>query len=174
MTRWLRLTLLLGVPLLLGPALTPRKASAKRLSKADRVGPLTSGAESIPTRERQIQASVDELRAKLSIAEPVSVALVPSNRLVVSVERERDRSAGFALKLEDHFVAQLSDAELYAVLAHELGHVWIFTHHPFLQTEEQANEIALKVVERQTLSDVYDKVWARVGEKGSIQYLPVD
>ena len=31
---------------------------------------------------------------------------------------------------------------------HELGHVWIFTHHPYLQTEQLANRIAMRLVSR--------------------------
>ena len=62
--------------------------------------------------------------------------------------------------------------EIDAVVAHELGHVWIFTHHPFLHTEELANQIAMQVVPQDTLAAVYDKVWKRVGRKGDLVYLP--
>ena len=58
--------------------------------------------------------------------------------------------------------------ELRAVVAHELGHVWIFTHHPYLQTERLANSIAMRVVSRQNLEKIYDKVWQRGGTKGDI------
>ena len=66
----------------------------------------------------------------------------------------------------------MSDDELAAVIAHELGHVWIFTHHPYLQTEELANQIALRVVTRISLDSVYQKVWAHTGAKGTLAYLP--
>jgi hypothetical protein len=52
--------------------------------------------------------------------------------------------------------------------------VWIFTHHPFLQTEELANQIAMQVVPRDTLAAVYDKVWKRVGRQGGLVYLPAE
>ena len=151
-----------------------RKVSAKRLSRAERSSPAVPGVEPLPVRERRLQTVIDGMRERLAIIDTVSVTLVPSNRLVVSVERHRDRAAGFVLSMEDGFVAQLSDAELEAVVAHELGHVWISTHHPYLQTEEGANEIALRVIDRRTLSEVYEKVWARVGERGSLRYLPVE
>jgi len=57
---------------------------------------------------------------------------------------------------------------LSASIAHELGHVWIFTHHPYLQTELLANQIALKVVTREELERVYEKVWKDKG-KGDLK-----
>ena len=174
MARWLRVTLLLGVPMLFGPFVVQRKVSAKRVPKSERASPAVPGGEPLPAKESRLQTVVDTIRERLAIAEAVSVTLVPSNRLIVSVERHRDRAAGFVMSMEDTFVAQLSDVELEAVIAHELGHVWIYTHHPYLQTEEGANEVALKVVDRQTLTDVYEKVWSRIGERGSLRYLPVE
>ena len=70
--------------------------------------------------------------------------------LVVAVAPLPGR-ASFRMSLEATFVNDLTDEELDAVMAHELGHVWIFTHHPFLQTEQLANQIAMRVVSRQTL-----------------------
>jgi predicted Zn-dependent protease len=70
--------------------------------------------------------------------------------------------------VESGFVDALEPSELKAVIAHELGHVWIFTHHPFLQTEQLANEIAMRVVSRESLETVYDKVWKRSGVKGDL------
>jgi hypothetical protein len=54
------------------------------------------------------------------------------------------------------------------VVAHELGHVWIFTHHPYLQTERLADTVAMRVVSRKSLDRVYAKVWERGGAKGSL------
>jgi hypothetical protein len=101
--------------------------------------------------------------ARLGIAEPVHVSLVPTNRLLMSVEPAEHE---FELSVEDGFVDSLNDAELSAAVAHELGHVWIFTHHPFLQTEQLANEVAMRLVSRQVLARLYDKVWKRAGVKG--------
>ena len=62
----------------------------------------------------------------------------------------------------------LSDDELLAAVAHELGHVWIFTHHPYLQTEQLANDIAMRLVSRDALAQMYERVWSRRGTKGDL------
>lgn len=115
----------------------------------------------------KIQTVVDELLAELSIPDQVSVVLVPQNPLLVSVEASSDDDV-FRLSLEDGFLDALTQEELRAVVAHELGHVWIFTHHPYLQTEKLANEVAMRVVSRDTLQRVYGKVWERTGAKGDM------
>jgi len=123
-------------------------------------------------REKRLQDVVDDLKGRLKIPDRVAVAIVPVNKLVVSVERAKNREGGFTLSIEDGFVQRLSDAEVSAVVAHELGHVWIYTHHPFLQTEELANEVAMRVVSRDVLESLYSKVWERTGTKGTLTYLP--
>lgn len=115
----------------------------------------------------RIQALVDEMRNALALEHQVAVALVPSNPMLVSVEAHPSNGA-FLLSLEDGFVGLLNDDELRAVVAHELGHVWIFTHHPYLQTEQLANRIAMRVVSRDSLERVYGKVWERNGSKGDL------
>ena len=113
-------------------------------------------------RER-IQQVVDELRAGLAIAPAVNVSIVPSNPKLFSVAPVEHQPETFLLSVEEDFAQGLSATELRAALAHELGHVWIFTHFPFLQTEELANDIASRVVSRESLAPLYDKVWKRVG-----------
>ena len=66
------------------------------------------------------------------------------------------------------YLELLSEAEVEAALAHELGHVWIYTHHPYLQTEQLANRIAMRTISRESLASVYQKVWQRLGEKGDL------
>jgi hypothetical protein len=100
------------------------------------------------------------------------VSIVEHNPLVVSVERAKDAARGFSLAIDRDFLDGLTTDEIDAVIAHELGHVWIFTHHPYLQTEELANQIAMHIVAQDTLAAVYDKVWKRVGRKGDLVYLP--
>ena len=116
------------------------------------------------TLDARIQGLVDDLRAQLSIPQTVTVSLVAKNPLMASVESAKGHDA-FVLSLESAFVDELSEDELRAVVAHELGHVSIFTHHPYLQTERLANQIAMRLVSRETLEKVYDKVW-RDGVKG--------
>src|SRR5262249_34380684 len=64
------------------------------------------------------------------------------------------------------FLLMLNDDELRAALAHELGHVWIYTHHPFLQTERLANVIGERVADRTAFEQVYSKLWAYEGTSG--------
>jgi len=110
----------------------------------------------------------DHLREKLQIMERVEVTLVDHNPLVLSVETRSGRSGPFTISIDRDFVASLSPEELEAAIAHELGHVWIYTHHPYLQTERLANDIALRVVSRSMLQPVYEKVWKRTGIKGNL------
>jgi Peptidase family M48 len=118
--------------------------------------------------ERKLQSVVDELKSKILIAPAVVVSIVPSNALMMSVEAPEDSKQAFSLTIDASFLETLSDDEIEAAIAHELGHVWIFTHHPFLQTEELANQIAMRAVSRASLERVYAKVWQRGGTKGDL------
>jgi Peptidase family M48 len=115
-----------------------------------------------------VQETVDDLRIALSIPNEVSVQFVEANPLLVSVEVQKERQHAFVLLVERRFLDQLEEEDLRAVLAHELGHVWIYTHHPFLQTERGANDIAMRVVRRDSLLKVYEKVWQATGIKGDL------
>ncbi len=169
----LRASCLVGLPLLLLPALLPRKIHAKRLSRAP-VSTGTSLRATVLTLGDRVQRMVDELKARLEIESSVRVSIVPDNALLFSVRRFGSGEDAFSLSVDQAFADGLSDNELRGIVAHELGHVWIFTHHPFLQTEELANQIALRVVARDVLNGVYTKVWQRTGSKGALVYLPVD
>jgi hypothetical protein len=132
-------------------------------------GAHAQGASDDSPQLRRVQRLADQLRAQLAIVEPVQVTIVPTNRLLMSVEPvENGSSRDFRLNVEEEFVQGLSDADLLAAVAHELGHVWIFTHHPFLQTEQLANDIAMRLVSRDALAQLYDRVWSRRGTKGDI------
>ena len=115
---------------------------------------------------------MNKLKIRMAISDMVVVSIVEHNQLVVSVERAKDGTNAFSLSIDRDFLDGLTADEIAAVVAHELGHVWIFTHHPFLHTEELANQIAMQVVPQDTLAAVYDKVWKRVGRKGDLVYLP--
>jgi hypothetical protein len=136
------------------------------------VSKLAGPSDAVIASTRRVQLVADDLKKRLSIPQEVVVAVVPQDALLVSVERRREQPGAFTLSFERDFLEGLSEGELTAVVAHELGHVWIFTHFPYLQTEELANEVALRVVSRDTLQTVYDKVWQRTGVKGALAYLP--
>lgn len=109
-----------------------------------------------------LQRVLDSLRARLAIPQTVLVSIVDANPKIVSVA-PASAVRPFTVEIESSFVASLSDEELAAALAHELGHVWVSTHHPFLQTERLANDVAMRVVTRESLARVYRKMWARIG-----------
>jgi hypothetical protein len=122
---------------------------------------------------RRLQRIVDAIREDLAIAHPVAVELVAHNPLKASVGPVKGSPGTFRLSIARDFLEQLTDEELRAVVAHELGHVWIYTNHPYLQTEQLANKIALRVVSRESLEKVYGKVWAAdAGGAGSLPRFP--
>jgi hypothetical protein len=116
----------------------------------------------------RIQIVVDRLRDRLGIRESVYVSIQPRVALIVSVEAPVDHGTPFRLAIEDSFLSRLSGEELDAAMAHELGHVWVFTHYPYLQTEKLANQIAMRVVTRDSLVSVYHKLWEHGGTKGDL------
>jgi hypothetical protein len=78
---------------------------------------------------------------------------------------------GYLISFDREFLQSLTDEEVLAAIAHELGHVWIYSHHPYLQTESLANEIALRVVDRQSMIKIYARLWAHTGVAGNIDDL---
>jgi hypothetical protein len=115
-----------------------------------------------------LQDLTDDLRGRLQITERVHVTLVDHNPLVMSVETLGGRTGPFVISVDRAFIFELNQEEIEAALAHELGHVWIYTHHPYQQTERLANDIAMRVVRRAAFEPVYEKVWARTGIKGNL------
>ena len=115
-----------------------------------------------------LQELTDDLRSRLQIAEQVHVSLVDHNPLVMSVETLSGRTGPFVITVDRKFIGELSKEETEAALAHELGHVWIYTHHPYLQTERLANDIAMRVINREAFEPVYRKVWQRTGIAGNL------
>jgi hypothetical protein len=127
-----------------------------------------------PRDAKWIQRIVDDFRLQLGLQQKVDVAIVPKNALLTSVEPTDDHATAFILSIEESFLVGLTDNELRGVVAHELGHVWIFTHHPYLQTEGLANEIARRLVPRDNLVQVYEKLWQRQGTTGDLARLVGD
>jgi hypothetical protein len=125
-----------------------------------------------PQSERKIRGLVDQTRKRLQLPQKVSVEIVAKNPLKASVEPVRTGKTPFKFSIERAFLAQLTEDELKAVIAHELGHVWIYTHHPYLQTELLANKIALRVTTIEMLVRVYGKVWTDETLAGNLPRLP--
>jgi hypothetical protein len=132
---------------------------------------LSSAAEPAPASraaEEKLQFLVSSLSTRLSISVSVVVAIVPTDPLMMSLKPPAGPAHPFLLSVDAAFLDQLTDDELEAAIAHELGHLWVYTHHPYLQTEELANQIAMRVVSRESLERVYGKVWERLGTKGDL------
>jgi hypothetical protein len=119
---------------------------------------------------RRITEILDGLKQQLGIEQPVQVKIVQNNRLAFSVE-PADHNHDFILSVDSRFLGQLDDQDLAAALAHELGHIWIYTHHPFLHTEALANEIAMRVIPRDSLKTLYGKLWDFEGSHGDYEEL---
>lgn len=128
--------------------------------------PLVDETPSAVKQMRKAQTLIDEMRAAIGIAPEVQVVVVAYHPLVFSVEPMNSTREQFVLSVELGFLIGLEDDELRAALAHELGHVWIFTHHPFLQTERLANNIARPLADRASFERVYRKLWAYEGSPG--------
>jgi predicted Zn-dependent protease len=131
-----------------------------------------AAAEDVPVTAEadllRIQRVVDDLRVRLDIPDAVRVAISPDVPLVFAVEAPGNGSQMFRLTIDIRFLVRLTTDELRAALAHELGHVWVFTHHPYLQTEGLANQIAMRVVSRESLADMYRKLWEYSGTTGDL------
>jgi hypothetical protein len=117
-------------------------------------------------RARRAQEFVDQLRSALAIRNEIQIAVVVYHPLVFSVQPLDTDKNRFLLTMEVGFLLMLNDDELRAAIAHELGHVWIYTHHPFLQTERMANVIGQRVVDRQSFEKTYSKLWMYEGSSG--------
>ena len=72
----------------------------------------------------------------------MEVTINERNDKMVSSEPIPGRAHGYRISFDRQFLETLDDNEMQAAIAHEPGHVWILSHHPFLQTEELVNEIA--------------------------------
>lgn len=118
--------------------------------------------------EREINRKVQRLAGPLGIEQQVTISIGNGNSRLVSVEQVAREPVLFRISFEEEFLYMLDAGDLSAAIAHELGHIWIFTHFPYLQTESLANQHALKVVSREDLDGVYEKVrrWKRGNPAG--------
>ncbi len=134
-------------------------------------------AEEKPTPEQMIRSSQDivaDLESHLQMPEHIEVCIVSVEERMVSMQRIRKASGNtdlFMISFDRAFLSSLNQNELTAAIAHELGHVWISSHHPYLQTESLANEIAMRVVSRDSLKALYSKLWLHLGTTGDLEEL---
>ena len=112
---------------------------------------------SIASYEPMLIETVQELQQKLGISNRIEVAIVEKEYHLVSVVPDPPKGGQFRIRFDKSFLNSLSPSDIRAAVAHELGHVWIFTHHPYLQTENLADQIAVRVVERQDLERLHVK-----------------
>ena len=136
------------------------------------LGAAVSGSAKDPaqnTDEQKAATVIKEFRSRLGIPQQVSVSIIGANARLVSVRRSQPQAENFVVEFDRNFLTTLNDEELRTVIAHEMGHVWIFTHHPYLQTEALANEKALELVSWDSLEKVYEKVWQHEGQKGTLE-----
>jgi Peptidase family M48 len=110
---------------------------------------------------RRIKGTINHLKKQLAISNEIRSKVVAKNPLIVSVKPIRGEKGVFEISFEEAFLNMLDDEDLEAVVAHELGHVWIFTHHPYLQTEDLANSIAYRAITTNALDRVYEKMRLR-------------
>jgi hypothetical protein len=134
-------------------------ALAVALTWMGSAAPLRAATRSDQSTALQVQQVVDALRARLGIAAEVRATIVDRDPRTLSVQRDPRTPGTFALSIERGFAEGLSAGQLEAALAHELGHVWIYTHHPYLQTEQLANRVAMRAVSRERLVEVYRTLW---------------
>jgi len=115
----------------------------------------------------RVKEIVRNLCGRLQLDANIEIRIDENNDRMVSTEPLAGPGRGYQISLDRRFLESLNDEEMTGAIAHELGHVWIFTHHPYLQTEEGANEIAMRVVTRDTMKQVYSRLWARTGVPGT-------
>ncbi len=118
--------------------------------------------------EQQIELIIQDFGPRLGITQQVSVSVVPAEARLVSVRSASGTGVVFQISFDSDFIQTLDHRELSAVVAHELGHIWIYTHFPYLQTEDLANQQALRLVSTDDLDRLYEKVRKWKGEKGNL------
>jgi hypothetical protein len=131
----------------------------------------TDSSRTVPiVRNARLEKIAAGMVEALEIRKRVQVVIVPENDRIVSVEPFLN-GEGYRIEIEAAFFEKLDEEEVVAALAHEIGHIWIFSHPPYLQSEALANEIALKVVPRKPLKTLYTKLWSYIGVNGNLEEL---
>ena len=126
-------------------------------------------AEETSRMEQKIDRIVADFRERLGIVQQVSVSIVSGNSHLASSACSSAQTQEYEISFDAGFLQSLDDGEVKAAVAHEMGHIWIFTNFPYLQTESLANQQALKLVPRSELQRIYEKMWKwRGGARGNL------
>lgn len=128
-------------------------------------GLILAEGEELNLRERKIEHMIEDFSHRLGITQQVIISMVPGDTLLASVRPISTNAEVFEISFDPQFIETLDDREISAAVAHEFGHIWIYTHFPYLQTEALANQLALKLVSRDDLNRVYEKVWKWKGKR---------
>lgn len=115
-------------------------------------------SDALEDREQRIMAIIEDFKSRLDIAEEIRAEIVPWEKRLVSVRRFGENREAFLIRFDENFLTTLGEEELRAAVAHEMGHVWIFTRRPYLHTETLANRKALLLVSNECLEKLYMKV----------------
>ena len=118
--------------------------------------------------EQNLAALARTYKRQLGIHADIPVMIIKKNERLASVRPYPGRSATYLMEIDESFLATLSEDEKHAIVAHEVGHVWIFTHDPYQQSEALANEKAEGLVRQNSLVTLYKKVWALGGQDGTL------
>lgn len=136
------------------------------------IGTAVTASKPAPSNameSRRLSAVVRQYERHLGLKAPILVFVVEKNERLASVRASEIRPGTYLLELDRNFLATLTEEEQRAVIAHEVGHVWIFTHHPYIQSEPLANEKARTLVSEASLRSIYEKVWTVDGQHGNFQ-----
>jgi len=113
---------------------------------------------------QNLRGLIREFQTHLGSYARVSVFIVKKNDRLASVRPSKKNSNAYFLEVDEGFLSTLAQEERRAMVAHELGHVWIFTHPPFLHSEPLANQKAALLVSQESLRKIYSRVWQLDGQ----------
>src|SRR5688572_9638910 len=117
----------------------------------------------------RLAAIARRLGAELGVQIDIQVVVAKKNDRMVSVERASLKRDTFTVTFDRNFLSGLDQGEITAALAHEIGHIWIFCHFPYVHTEVLANEIALTLVDRIDLESLYRKLRDHLGASETVE-----
>ncbi len=118
--------------------------------------------------EQKIKVIIQNYAKRLGILPDIKVTVARGNSHLASAQCASRSGRLFHISFDAGFLRTLDERELSAAIAHEIGHVWIYMHFPYLQTEALANRQALRLVSRNDLARVYGKIWKWSGKRENL------